>query len=308
MTALVYIGGIGRSGSTLLSQMLSGLDGVCALGEVIHLWERGVRRDELCACGQPFSRCPFWREVGDLAFGGWRLDDAAEVGRLRAVVDRNRRVVGMRSGLVGPRVSAAASDLSEHLTTVYAAAAAVSGESVVVDSSKHPSIAYALHQKPDLALRVMHLVRDSRGVAYSWSKTVSRPEAGADSDLTTMDQYGPWRSAMLWNLQNTAFAALGATRTPVQRVRYEDLIDDPPRTIAGLATFIGMRPDLVGTYVDRHTVTVPASHQVSGNPIRLAAGTITLQRDDAWRMRMSPASRRLVTSLTLPLLRAYGYV
>ena len=28
-----------------------------------RLWERGLRRDELCGCGQPFSRCAFWQAV-----------------------------------------------------------------------------------------------------------------------------------------------------------------------------------------------------------------------------------------------------
>jgi hypothetical protein len=178
----------------------------------------------------------------------------------------------------------------------------------VVDSSKHPAVAYALRRQPDVDLRVVHLVRDSRGVAYSWAKTVSRPEAGADSDLSTMEQYSPWRSAMLWNLQNTAITALRATETPVQRVRYEDLVDDPLRTTAAVAVFIGANADRAGMYMDRDTVTVPVSHQVSGNPIRLSVGPITLRRDDAWRAGMSPTHRRLVTALTVPLLRAYGYV
>ena len=308
MTNLVYIGGFGRSGSTLLAQMLSGLDNVCALGEVIHLWERGVRRDELCACGQPFSRCSFWRDVGDLAFGGWRVDDADEVSRLRAAADRNRYVAAMWSGMLGARLSSAASDLSQRLLGVYTAAAEVSGSSVVVDSSKHPAIAYALRRQPDLALRVVHLVRDSRGVAFSWSKTVSRPEAGTGSELPTMEHYRPWRSAMLWNAQNSAFEALGTTETPAQRVRYEDLVDAPLQTTVALAAYIGVRSDSVGKYIDGDSMTVPASHQVSGNPIRLSSGPITLRRDDAWRTDMSSADRRLVTGLTVPLLRAYGYV
>jgi hypothetical protein len=308
MTTLAYVGGFGRSGSTLLAQMLSGLDGVCALGEVIHLWDRGVRRDELCACGEPFSGCPFWRQVGDLAFGGWRTDDADEVARLRSVADRNRQVPRMWSGMVGGLLSSAAGQLGERMVGVYKAAAAVSGASTVVDSSKHPAVVYALRRQSDLDLRVVHLVRDSRGVAYSWTKTVPRPEAGVDSDLSTMDQYEPWRSAMLWNVQNAALTALATTKTPVRRVRYEDVVDDPIATTATLATFIGADPDRVGTYVDRDTVTVPASHQVSGNPIRMTTGPVTLRRDDTWRTSLRPGDRRLVTGLTAPLLRTYGYV
>ncbi|MCZ3387336.1 MAG: sulfotransferase, partial [Actinomycetia bacterium] len=72
---IVYIGGQGRSGTTLLERALGELPGVVSLGETVHLWDRGLRDDELCGCTEPFGSCPFWRSVGDEAFGGWdRID------------------------------------------------------------------------------------------------------------------------------------------------------------------------------------------------------------------------------------------
>ena len=55
----------------------------------------------------------------------------------------------------------------------------LTGSPVVVDSSKHVSLAFALSHDADLDLRVLHMVRDPRAVAYSWSKEVARPEAEA---------------------------------------------------------------------------------------------------------------------------------
>lgn len=74
---LLYLAGIGRSGSTLLERLLGEVPGVCSLGEVTHLWRRGVLRNERCGCGTPFLDCPFWRKVGESAFGGWRSADAS---------------------------------------------------------------------------------------------------------------------------------------------------------------------------------------------------------------------------------------
>ena len=45
MNTVGFVGGFGRSGSTLLERVVAELPGVCALGEVLHLWERGVRRN-----------------------------------------------------------------------------------------------------------------------------------------------------------------------------------------------------------------------------------------------------------------------
>ena len=45
---VVFLGGLGRSGTTLLERMLGEVPGVCALGEVVHLWQRDVRDNESC--------------------------------------------------------------------------------------------------------------------------------------------------------------------------------------------------------------------------------------------------------------------
>ena len=46
-----------------------------------------------------------------------------------------------------------------------------------MDASKHASLAFCLRTEPAIDLRVMHLVRDPRAVAYSWTRPLKRPEA-----------------------------------------------------------------------------------------------------------------------------------
>ena len=74
---VLYIGGWGRSGSTLAERLLGEMPEIVGAGEVTHLWQRGLIDNELCACGTPFRDCPFWTAVGDRAFGGWDTVDAA---------------------------------------------------------------------------------------------------------------------------------------------------------------------------------------------------------------------------------------
>ena len=50
-----------------------------------------------------------------------------------------------------------------------------------------------------------------------------------------------------------------------------------------------------------------ASHGLSGNPGRFRSGPIELRQDDGWTTEMPTADRAVVTALTLPLLRTYGY-
>src|ERR1019366_6712916 len=56
------------------------------------------------------------------------------------------------------------------LSRLYSAIREVAGKSVVVDSSREASQALVLARIPSIDLRVLHLVRDSRAVAFSYSR------------------------------------------------------------------------------------------------------------------------------------------
>ena len=55
--------GGGRSGSTVIGNVLAQAEGFVHVGEICYLWNRGVRLNALCGCGQPFDQCPLWSEV-----------------------------------------------------------------------------------------------------------------------------------------------------------------------------------------------------------------------------------------------------
>ncbi len=302
MTRVIYLGGLGRSGTTLLERILDALPGVCALGEVVHLWQRDVRDDERCACGQPFSACDFWRAVGERAFGGWDRVPVDRVLALRERVERTRYIPRLARWHLPGEFGARVAEYAYFYTRVYDAAAAVGDASAVVDSSKHSALAYCLRWSADIDLRVVHVVRDSRGVAYSWTKTVARPEA----EGREMTRYAPGRAALLWNAHNAAFGLLRRTGVPVLRLRYEELLADPAAAIREVARFAGIDPGPMDFFGDG-TVRLGTSHSAAGNPMRFATGELPLRHDDAWRAGLPPRQRRLVGALTAPLLSAYGY-
>ena len=302
VTRVLYIGGLGRSGTTLLERILGELPGACALGEVVHLWDRDVRDDERCACGQRFSGCDFWRAVGGRAFGGWDRVDVEGLLALRAGVERTRYIPRLARWHLPGAYGARVERYARHYSQVYEAASAVSGCPVVIDSSKHSALAYCLRWSAEVDLRVVHMVRDSRGVAYSWTKTVPRPEAeGAE-----MTRYAPGRAALLWNTHNAAFGLLRRIGVPVYRLRYEELLADPVRVVRELAEFAGLEAGPLDYFGDG-TVRLGTSHSAAGNPMRFATGDLPLRQDDAWRVALPPRQRRLVGLLTAPLLTAYGY-
>src|SRR5205085_9040571 len=112
MDRVVFLAGLGRSGTTLLERALAELPGVQALGEVNHLWRRSLVDDELCGCGEPFSRCPHWRAVGDRAFGGWDNVDVSAVEAAQSEAMRLRHIAGLARSRSAP--SRAADLVADH--------------------------------------------------------------------------------------------------------------------------------------------------------------------------------------------------
>jgi len=303
LVRVLFLGGLGRSGTTLLERLLGELPGVCPLGEVVHLWQRDVADDERCACGKHFSDCEFWSAVGQRAFGGWHHVDVWRILALREAVERTRHIPRLASVRMPAAHRALVDEYADWYARLYEAAAAVSGASVLVDSSKHAALAYCLRFAPSIDLRVVHMVRDSRGVAYSWTKHVARPESDGFDEMT---RYTPSRSALLWNAHNTAFALLPRCGVPVRRLRYEDLLADPVSVLQQLAAFADL-PSPSVDFIQDGVASLGPCHSAAGNPMRFTVGPVPLRRDDAWRSSLPTGQRRLVGALTSPLRQVYGY-
>ncbi|XVU26355.1 sulfotransferase [Actinoplanes sp. CA-054009] len=302
MARVVFLGGLGRSGTTLVERLLGQLPGVCALGEVVHLWQRDIRDDERCGCGSRFSGCSFWRRVGERAFGGWHHVDVDRVHALRDAVERTRHIPRLATAAEAP---GEVHEYAEFYARVYSAAAEVSGAEVVVDSSKHSALAHVLRWAGDIDLRVVHVVRDARGVAYSWTKRVSRPETDGAEEMT---RYSPGRSAMLWNAHNAAFGLLAKRGVAVHRLRYEEFLAHPRSELLKIGDFAGLRllPADLAFLGDGHA-DLGVGHSAAGNPMRFTVGRLELRRDDAWVSSLPAKQRRLVGAVCAPMLRAYGY-
>jgi hypothetical protein len=303
---VLYVGGYQRSGSTLLDRMLSRCEGFVSSGEVVHLWTRGVAGDELCGCGEPFSDCSFWREVGRVAFGGWDSLDVSEVIRLQRSVDRNRYIIFMLAPRLSLRYRRDLIRYTQILDRLYRAIGAVGGR-IVVDSSKHPSTAFLLRRVPSVDLRVVHLVRDSRGVAFSLLKRVRRPEVVGERSL--MFRASPWRSGIEWFAFNLLFHVLGFVGTPSVLARYETLVKSPRVVLREILSLAGMDPTDEGfAFIAGTNVSLGLDHTVAGNPMRFDRGIFELRVDRAWHDAMRLGDRSVSTLLTWPLLAAYGYL
>jgi hypothetical protein len=161
-----------------------------------------------------------------------------------------------------------------------------------------------LRHVPDVELKLVHLVRSVYGVCYSWSKTVARP----DRDGKPMPQYPPVRTAAEWSAFNFLLDALRLRGVPTHLVHYEDFVAAPRAELATIIRFLGR--DVCGAdlaFVGESSVELPRDHSVAGNPMRFRSGPEQLRLDEAWRTKLDPRTRRLISVVSGPAILRYGY-
>jgi hypothetical protein len=184
----------------------------------------------------------------------------------------------------------------------------VGGSRVVVDSTKDPSFGFLLRHVPGVDLRVVHLTRDSRGTAFSWMRHVVRNDV-VDRKVE-MQRFRPWITALRWDVYHVLLHVLSRLTGPPLTVRYEDLVSSPHAEIARVATHAGEEIDgrVDAERFGRGVIELDVGHTVAGNLMRLRKGPLTVRIDDEWRTGLGRTQRTLVTLLSWPLLRRYGYL
>jgi Sulfotransferase family len=301
---VLYIAGLGRSGSTILGNILGEIEGFFHGGEFNFIWERNLIENRLCGCGAPFDECEVWGSVMKKTFGGMAGVDAHEMVRLQASVIRTRHIPLMLSSRGRRILTSRLEEYLSRLQRLYRAVQETTGSQVIVDSSKFPTYGRVLEMTPGIDLYVVHLVRDSRAVAYSWL----RKKVQQDTDkLTYMHQMDTIESSLLWDVWNASCETLWRSSSRrCMRLRYEDFIERPQWALSNI---LGMLHEDTRrlAFMGEQTLELGVSHTVSGNPSRFQTGMVRLRPDDEWASHMRLGDKMLVTLLTLPLLARYGY-
>jgi hypothetical protein len=302
MPRVLYVGSWGRSGSTLLDLVLGQIPDLVSVGELRYIWERGLAERQLCGCGHTVPECPFWAAVLEEAFGGAGQVDVREVLSLWRRVDRLTLVPALLTPWHYPALAADLRVFQEVLARLYRAVATVSGAATVVDSSKYAAYGLILAGVPQLELVLLHLIRDSRAVAYSWQSRKLMPEVTTETRYMPVKR--PWRSAVFWGLENLALEMLRQISPRSVRLRFDDLTSDPRGSLGAALAALGINADL--DFLGRRVLDLGPNHTVAGNPIRFRRGSVAIEADLAWRSHLQAGSRRVVTALTWPLLVRYG--
>jgi hypothetical protein len=246
MRSLVYIAGLGHSGSTLLDLIVGGHPRLVGLGEVKQVLQGDrLQRDrlqtEVCTCGRTMPECEFW---------GRALEKVRSIGR-EDYVERYQALLEVFDGVFDPGI-------------------------IPVDSSKSMPYLRMLVGVPELDLKVLYIIRDVRSWTVSQLDTIERAKKKPKL-FQGNAYYFFWR----WYVRNRRYLRFTAEQhLDVYPVGYEELALQPGKTMRAVCRLLGVEFDSSMLNL-RNT----GSHSVLGSRMRTQKDKMKIRYDHRWFLR-----------------------
>lgn len=252
-----------------------------------------------CSCGMLMTECPFWLQVRDGMHDAGHPDFELANFDLGFDHRRSRTLNRMRVGSLRwsaleimrdaafrlwPGDEAAMRAIGQRNRQFASTVTTIAGGRTFVDASKERLRARFLRRYVDPGVKVIHLVRDVRGVVAS---------ARGHSSHAASSVEGLARG---WAKTNDAIARVSGAWGPnlYLRVGYEELCRDPTAVLAGMYAFCGVAP----------LKAPPPLNELHllGNRVRMAS-LDEIRLDERWKTALTPDEQAAVLELAAPTRR-----
>jgi Sulfotransferase family len=267
---VIYIGGYGRSGSSLLEYLMTGSSSILACGEVASSLRKRIANAEWksCSCGRAADECPVWGFLHD----------------------SNQPIPNNHTELLH--------ELVENAGSRYTA---------LVDSSKTSwgslSAPFRLRRKFGPQFTLVHLTREPTAVCWSVLKKKDRQARRKGRTLRHRMLRCGW-VVLGWGFANLSCEIFASVhRRQYLRLRYEDLARSPADTLQVLFAGLSLKARW-----DAKRGSDDNRHQLHGNRIRFREITVEDVKEDlSWKTEMPAKYSRTVRYLSYLLRLRYGY-
>lgn len=296
---VIYLLGAGHSGSTLLDLIMDSHSQIFGAGEFQLYFFRPDSRIQSCMCGKLVTECPFWKKV----FKNLNLESGLPLYKKRKDFLLNRKNY-LDSYYHRPVNLKKYIELNEEL---YENILKHSGKKIVFDSSKWPERAELLLNSNKLDITILHLVRNGKGV--TWSYRNRHPNPG--------EKKATWLCGNKWNrypnfikgiktmhhwLSRNLYIETLRRRNRVNYIffRYEDFVKNPE--------------DILSHILKKLKLSFEAQmmnfrnkgdhHQIAGNPRIKKEQSIEIKEDVCWKKDI-PLIYRITFDLLFGWLNIY---
>lgn len=299
---VLYISGVNRSGSTVLTKVLNEIEGFFGVNEIVLIGPFGLKGNLPLSNGELFHDNKVWNNILKDAYGEiphWKQLSfyGQPTPRLLNLVFDNFKLKKSEKG----QYEAYLNDLGR----LYRSIQKETGCKVIVDSSKAPEYAYQLSKIEDIDLYVLHLTRDPRGIFYSHQKVIQRKDMRNGPSLL-MKREGMINFIVKYIARNIASLKLKRKAPHFLKVRYEDFAHKPGIVLAQICEFLNY--DCPEDLVKENTVHLSKDdYGIWGNPMRSNRDKLQIIPDTQWHNKLLTWQKVAVTVLALPFIIIYGY-
>jgi len=300
MAKVAFIMAASHSGSTLLAMLLGAHPQATTIGDTAGTPDRN-NPDYCCSCGCKARKCPFWlgiidqmRSQGfdlDIADFGTRVEypESRFIDRVLRAEYRGPILEAVRDSflLLSARWRRQFQIIAKRNLALFETVVNSTNSKILIDSSKQPHRLKFLLQIPELAVKVIHLVRDGRGVAHTYIQDNGWPVE---------------KAAMEWQRSVVSAKNLLARldRNMWIQIRYEDLCADPQAELEKLCVFLDLDPSRVNLNFRSSGL------HVFGNKMRLSSEQ-AIRLDEKWQSELTDLQVSTIEHLATRQLTRYGY-
>jgi hypothetical protein len=296
---LLYILSPSFSGSTLLTCLLAAHPDVATVGE-LKASAMGDVNTYRCSCGALLVECRFWQQVKEeTTKRGLRFsfDDFGSNFNCGSAFFRRLVRLGSRAAVLSHSSSfllRALPSCRNHLRAIHgqnrvliSVITALQNARVFLDGSKDPERLNQLLISRRWRIKVIHLLRDGRGVVNSYKK-----HHGVDVRSATAD----W----LRTARDCARIARKLSGRDVLTIKYEDICRDADAAIDRLSVFGGLIGDSSSWPV------VSTQMHILGNAMRLDKDK-PIELDEKWKNQLRAIDLRIFDRVAGAYNRSRGY-
>lgn len=276
---IIYLMGTGRSGTTALATILNNHEDILTIGEVNQFYKEIESK---------IINSKFW---GNVLRCSTIKNDLGKCDELIFSKERHSKALLYLLGIYSQDF-----DKYEKLQlNLFNAINTNSPDKIYLDSSKYVSRSLLLSRIPQFNIKVINLVRDPRGLVWSFKKKVQT----SNSPIKTIAYY--WLISLI-----TILAKFKLRKTsPVLTIKYEDIINDTKGTFRKISNHTGLNLNPLSQLIlDETPFMVPDI--IGGNRIK-SRREIIIKEDNAWSKEMPRIQQIIFYLLTLPLNIKYGY-
>lgn len=252
---VVYIAGLGHSGSTLLNLILGEHSQMVGLGEAAKLLGDGMaftqKQQALCSCGNTLDNCDFWKVV-------------ASKFNAEANLTKNQQYL-----------------------KIFETGTEIFGENaILIDHSKTIGPLRRLIRMPEIDVKVLFLMKDVRSYTISRidraNKIKARRKVQDNAVLRSKKSPNfPMYHFLLWHRTNRKILRfLKDSKVDFLQVGYEELCLYPEIMLRKMCDFIGVEME-----VNMLNFKNDSSHIIRGNKMRNNPEKQKIRYDNRWFYR-----------------------